>query len=312
MNFPTHLPPHEIKQFPSFSYIGDNPSIARYHPLPDNGLHYIPMHSHDFYEINIIMEGSAAHYIEKRMISSPTGTVFVIPPSVNHGYYSLEETKIFHMMLNQDFISSYNETLKKLKGFDFLFEVEPLLRPTIKGKKFLCLESDELDALLPEFNRLIQYSENNTPNKTIILKHLTISVIAELCGLASITQMSNNDNDSSTDTYIREMTDIIIYINNHFNENIDYQKLSKTYNLTYSTFFRHFKKLLKMSPSQYQNHRRIEESIKLLKSGDKSLSDMALECGFYDSAHFSRTFKKIQGDSPYQMFKSVPNKKNDM
>ena len=33
-------------------------------------------------------------------------------------------------------------------------------------------------------------------------------------------------------------------------------------------------------------------------AGDRRLCDIALECGFGDQAHFTRTFRRIVGQSP--------------
>lgn len=305
MDFPQHLPPHKIKHFLADQIIGDLYVNAYYHHLPEHKPYYgyLPMHSHNFYEINILVDGSAAHYIENRIIPSPTGTVFVIPPLFNHGYYSTEKAEILHILLHPDFLSSYNNELKKLEGYGFLFDVEPMLRKTTKLDAFLCLNSSELNTLLPEFQRLIQYLEMNTPNKSSLIKHMTLTIISELCSLVKNTIVS--DNKTSNDTYINEMLEIINHINSHFNENIDFHKLSEEYNFSYPTFYRHFKKLFKMSPNQYQTNRRIEESTKMLKNSNASLSDIALECGFYDSAHFSRTFKEKQGFSPLKIKKNI-------
>ena len=47
------------------------------------------------------------------------------------------------------------------------------------------------------------------------------------------------------------------------------------------------------SPINYLINIRISEAIKLLKNQDVSMTDIALELGFYSSQHFSTTFKKL-------------------
>jgi AraC-like DNA-binding protein len=58
------------------------------------------------------------------------------------------------------------------------------------------------------------------------------------------------------------------------------------------------------SPVSYLINIRISESIKLLKKPDISLTDIALEIGFYSSQHFSTTFKKLTGYTPSQFRKN--------
>jgi AraC-like DNA-binding protein len=58
------------------------------------------------------------------------------------------------------------------------------------------------------------------------------------------------------------------------------------------------------SPLNYLINIRISEAIKLLIRKDLSLTDIALETGFYSSQHFSSTFKKLTGYTPREYRKS--------
>ncbi|MFN8356135.1 MAG: AraC family transcriptional regulator [Spirosomataceae bacterium] len=60
------------------------------------------------------------------------------------------------------------------------------------------------------------------------------------------------------------------------------------------------------TPVQYFMSIRISESIRLLKSTNMSLTDIAMEMGFYSSQHFSSTFKKLTGYTP-SFFRKKPN-----
>ncbi len=58
------------------------------------------------------------------------------------------------------------------------------------------------------------------------------------------------------------------------------------------------------SPVSYLINIRISEAIKLLKKPGISLTDIALDIGFYSSQHFSTTFKKLTGYTPSQFRKN--------
>lgn len=57
------------------------------------------------------------------------------------------------------------------------------------------------------------------------------------------------------------------------------------------------------SPINYLINIRISEAIKLLKQPDLSVTDIALDTGFYSSQHFSTTFKKLTGYTPSEFRK---------
>jgi transcriptional regulator GlxA family with amidase domain len=59
-----------------------------------------------------------------------------------------------------------------------------------------------------------------------------------------------------------------------------------------------FRKSVGESPHEHIIRRRIERAQGLMLSTEKSLSDIAAECGLADQAHLTRLFRRIVGDSP--------------
>jgi AraC-like DNA-binding protein len=59
------------------------------------------------------------------------------------------------------------------------------------------------------------------------------------------------------------------------------------------------------TPLNYLINIRISEAIKLLKRKDVSITDIALDTGFYSSQHFSTTFKKLTGYTPREFKKNI-------
>jgi AraC-like DNA-binding protein len=65
-----------------------------------------------------------------------------------------------------------------------------------------------------------------------------------------------------------------------------------------TTFTEKVKAFSGFPPLNYLINLRISEAIRLLKNSDRSLTDIALDTGFYSSQHFSTTFKKLTGYTP--------------
>ena len=59
-----------------------------------------------------------------------------------------------------------------------------------------------------------------------------------------------------------------------------------------------FKEGTGMTPMEYLMEYRIKNADIQLKTTEKSISDIAYECGFGDSAYFSRCYKKRRGITP--------------
>jgi AraC-like DNA-binding protein len=59
-----------------------------------------------------------------------------------------------------------------------------------------------------------------------------------------------------------------------------------------------FKKCMGMSIWDYICIKRIEEALMLIKTSDKNIADIALECGFNNAVNFNKLFKKYTNVTP--------------
>ena len=74
--------------------------------------------------------------------------------------------------------------------------------------------------------------------------------------------------------------------------------LARISNMSASTFRRAFKKTMETTPGVYLTTIRINKARKLLIDTDKTISDIAEECGFYDQSHFIKMFTRLRRQSP--------------
>lgn len=76
-------------------------------------------------------------------------------------------------------------------------------------------------------------------------------------------------------------------------------EIAQACRLSLSHFKRAFRRSTGMPPYRWLTERRIEHSKQLLaESPPRALADIALECGFSDQSHFTRTFARLAGATP--------------
>jgi len=77
-------------------------------------------------------------------------------------------------------------------------------------------------------------------------------------------------------------------------------ELSKRNCTTVRQLERNFKKLIGLSPKEYSNIIRFQNALKMIRKSrhDRSLLDIAHECGYYDHSHLSNEVRRITGLSP--------------
>lgn len=70
--------------------------------------------------------------------------------------------------------------------------------------------------------------------------------------------------------------------------------------LSRAHFSRAFRQSFGLPPHAWLQQQRIALACRLLRESGKSMSTIALECGFSDQSHFNRVFKQVQGLGPAQ------------
>ncbi len=95
------------------------------------------------------------------------------------------------------------------------------------------------------------------------------------------------------------------FIEENFKTNFSLDELAKQVYLSKFHLLRVFKQHLGISPGMYQMQLRLNEARKLIFK-DLSLTEVALELGFSDQAHFTNTFKRYSnGASPRDLRKTA-------
>jgi len=106
-----------------------------------------------------------------------------------------------------------------------------------------------------------------------------------------------NSSERRTVPY-QELSTPINYIHAHIAEPLSVANISEACNLSVSALERRFKKHLKKTPHQYIMELRLERGRSLLMKTEKGIGTIALETGFSDHSHFTRTFTKHFGEPP--------------
>lgn len=100
----------------------------------------------------------------------------------------------------------------------------------------------------------------------------------------------------------RDFPQTFLKLEQKLRQNLAYQwtveEMAAMVGLGTTAFSEKVKNYTGFSPLNYLINIRISEAIKLLKQFNVSITDIALETGFYSSQHFSTTFKKLTGHTP--------------
>ena len=121
--------------------------------------------------------------------------------------------------------------------------------------------------------------------------------------LIQVTRQMTRQNHSG-----RDFPKTFMHLENVLRRNLAHQwtveEMAALVGLGTTLFNERVKSYSGFSPINYLINIRISEAIKLLKQSQISVTDIALDTGFYSSQHFSTTFKKLTGYKPSEFRKN--------
>lgn len=242
-------------------------------PVPKK--HYkANMHSHEFYEINFVLDGSGYHRIENAIVPISEGDIFVIPPKIRHGYYETSNLNVFHIIMKKGFIEKYKKELTSTPGFELFFEVEPYLRQLNNGNFFATCNEEEKEYISAELRRISCLDSNGYYEAENVA---VLNLVCEFCLIIFEERKKNIRNPD----ILRSME----YVNKHPEEKLSIKKLSSIAYMAESTFVRSFKKITGTTPMKYVRDQRIKMARELISENMLSKTEIACKCGFYDVSH---------------------------
>ena len=250
----------------------------------------IDLHTHDFYEMNIVMRGEGTHKIENASFRVRTGDVFVIPPMTVHGYFDTRDLDVYHILFRKSFIEKNRAEASSVLGFIQLFEIEPFLRRRFPDAMFLHLLPGELMKLRSDLSVIERDSEFYGKEYGAIRRHTAWKLVYHLSHLLNKQLYGEGRKKGKHDGAILSCLE---YIHRNYAEKITLDTLCMVSFLSRSTLIRAFQSICSCTPSQYLNQYRCGRALEIMRSTSMSKTEIAHECGFYDLSHIERMLKKI-------------------
>ncbi|MEI6949308.1 AraC family transcriptional regulator [Paraflavisolibacter sp. H34] len=230
--------------------------------LPENFLFYC-------------VDGNGWYKIGDKQYKVNPNEFFILPQNVEHAYGSADKDpwSIYWVHFGGE----------QLPYFNSMLSVQEHFKPAyIKG-------SDEVFALFSRMYKTLElgYSTDNLVFANMCLSHFLSLFIYN----SRHSAVQATDKMDAIDSAIR-------YMQEHINENISLNDLSRTYNYSTSRFSNLFKQKTGYAPIDYFIQMKMQKASQQLDFSDRSIKEIALNLGFDDPYYFSRRFSKIIGVSP--------------
>lgn len=250
-----------------------------------------PMHRHSFDELVIILKGTAMHMVGEHAFPVKSGEVFVIPRDQMHQYQEMHGLALANILFDAQALNMEQWDIRALPGFHALFSLEPVLRTQHKLKSRLQLSERQLNHVNGLLHNLTRETTAQTPGYRVMAAGLfmQLAVYLSRCYTAEPTDESIG---------LLRIGDAIAHIETHFTENITLDELAEKSYLSKRHFQRIFHDCIGRSPIDHLIHVRIQKAAELLRFTERSITEIAFDCGFQDSNYFTRCFRKVMEQTP--------------
>lgn len=234
------------------------------------------LHSHNFYEIFIVMFGTITHVIDKNVDTLEAGDAFLILPETKHRF--IRQAECTH----RDFLIG-KELFKTAADY-----IDPAILEQFSQKKFVRFKLSKNSILAIEEEIAIFFEAEQYTEKKNFEKVLTCQLIGSIYADLQLSAQDTNTFKSKCITL--------------FNENINnpdaLQMVCKELGYSYVYFCKKFKKEFNTTPTEYINTIKIKNAAYLLLGSNYSVQHICEQIGFWSIPYFIKLFKKHFGVSP--------------
>jgi AraC-like DNA-binding protein len=232
-------------------------------------------HYHPEYELTYIMKGNGYRIIGNSYDDFASGDLVLLGSNLPHTWSEKPSNENYSeaivIQFSEEFILPFlrlNESLS----------IKKMLNNASRGIQFKISKALE--------SKMIEITQIEGMDKVLKL----IAVLNELSGEENTFITENPFHNVVSKKNSLRINKVCLFIQNNFNNKIALKQAADLIYLTESNFCKFFKKATGKTYSDYLNEMRINEACRLLLQTEKSVNQIAFDCGFETLSYFNRVF----------------------
>ena len=241
-----------------------------------------------YWTILYIRRGIGMYILDSNLRPINQGDVILLPPKVAYSFCSKDLGDEYNINVDAVVLRFDNAWLTNLLSvFGTMNEVVLKLREmknpcAVEGPKWM-----RLSALLNELSVA-------NPSKKAVLIIEILELISSPKDLVQILQSTHSLDISHNEKIIK----IDRYISTNLLGKISLEEVASYLGMNRTYFCMFFKKHYGKGFADYVNDLRVDKASSLLLNGDRTIADIARECGYKTVPYFNRAFKRSKGVTP--------------
>ena len=254
-------------------------------------------HWHNEFEYCFVLSGSVGFTTERQYVEVKQGEAIFINANALHfaNQISQNNAKVFTVSFLPSLLANAEEYVFYRK---FFF---PVLQSHIRS--YLITDAQEEGKNILNYLKKV-FNEYNKKNYDYELKCIGYISNIWCFTLSCLKDCNDTLSQKATDYEVEHKAKMMLnYIHNHYDEDIridDIAQYIKTSRSGCFRCFRCFRQYTNKTPIEYLTEYRLSRAIQLMAQTDKSMTQIASECGFSDSSYFGKIFLRKYKTTPLQ------------
>ena len=248
-----------------------------------------PLHYHDEFELNFIMNAKNAQRIVGDHISEIGDfELALIGPNLQHGWFTHKcNSKEITEITIQFHRDMFDEKLLQRNQLSF---IKNMFEKSLRGIIFSQLT---IQAIMPRLVELPQkHGFDSVLELMSILHDLSVSRNMKTLSDASFCRVESLSYNS------RRVEKVMEHLNQHFDKDVSLAEVSKIALMTDVAFSRFFKTRTGKTFVDTLNEIRLGHASRMLIETTQGITEVAYKCGFNNMSNFNRIFKKKKNCTP--------------
>lgn len=247
-----------------------------------------PLHYHDEYELNLIINAEGAKRIIGNHIDKITDLELVfVGPNLNHGWFNHEcKSELIKEVTIQFHNDFFSESLLKKNQLSF---IRAMLDRSQLGILF---SRETIETMAP---RIIALTKKTGFDSVLEL----ISILHDLSTSRNTVTLSDADNNTDAINYnSRRIQKVFEYLNQNYSKVVTLAEVAQLINMPEVSFSRFIKKKTGKTFVDSLNDIRIGHATRMLINSTDTIAEIAFKCGFNNMSNFNRLFKRRKNTNP--------------
>lgn len=277
---------HQVYVFENLIPTGQNFNIVKHTRFVQ-----VPLHIHNFIELNYIYSGSCTQLIDGKKVTLEQGQICLIDTSVPHSIEPTTENDIIiNILVKKDYFIKQlsQDTYSSSIVFDFILNA---LSETQNHNQYIVFGKNNPNEIHLVINQILAEHFEKKIGSAKIIGNL-ISILFSLL-IRNFEYITNKQEKKSK----KNIVDLLQYIDQNF-LTITLTSLAKEFNYTASYISTLLKAETGKSFSQLVLEKKLEYAETLLQNTQKSIHECVSESGFTNGTYFYQHYKDFFGKLP--------------